>query len=120
MLNVSNNKKTSMLKSEIIINLDFPQELVNQYKIYYKAIIINILEKIDIYKKKFNGINANYYKIAMPKKYKLKEFSNEILYESIILECKDFEDVRRRIIKDKIKIKKLVGNNGIIQENEIA
>ena len=119
-LNISNNKKSSLLKSEIIINLDFPQELINQYNIYDKAIIINILEKISIYKKKFNGVNVNYFRIIMPEKYAISEFDNEIIYESIIYEYKNLSDIKKRIVEDKIKIKKLIGNNGFVQENEIV
>ncbi|MDO5556432.1 MAG: hypothetical protein Q4G09_07575 [Clostridia bacterium] len=120
MLNVLNNKKKSLLNSEIIINFDFPQELLNQYKIYDKAIILNILGKTPIHIKKFNGININYFKITMPKKYELREFNNEIIYESIIYENAKFANIRKRIIQDKIKIQKLIGNNGEIRENEIA
>lgn len=118
-LNISNNKKASLSKSEIIINLDFPQELINQYNIYNKAIIINILEKIFIYRKKFNGVNINYFKIIMPEKYVLSEFDNEILYESIIYQYNELLSIRNRIIGDKIKIRKLIGNNGPVQESEI-
>ena len=118
-LNISNNKKSSLLKSEIIINLDFPQEIINQYNIYNKAIIINILEKISIHKKKFNGVNINYFRIIIPENYVLSEFDNEILYESIIYQYNELSNIRSRITADKIKIKKLIGNNGPIQESEI-
>lgn len=118
-MSISDNKRSSLLKSEIIVNLDFPEELVNQYNIYNKAIIINILEKIVIYKKKFNGININYFKIIMPQEYELSEFENEIIYESIICENKELVNIRNRILKDEIAIKKLIGNNGPIQESEI-
>lgn len=120
MLNISNNKKTSLLKSEIIINIDFPQELINQYNIYNKAIIINILEKISIYRKKFNGVNVNYFRIIMPEKYATSEFDNEVIYESIIYEYNQLSDIKNRIIEDKIEIKKLIGNNGPVQESEIV
>ena len=119
MLNISDNKNMSLLKSKIIINFDFPEELVNKYKIYNKAIIINILEKICIYKKQFQGINANYFKINLPNKYELKEFDNEIIYESIIYKYKQLNNIMNKIIEDKISIKKLVGNNGTIREAEI-
>lgn len=118
-LNISNNKKTSLLKSEIIINFDFPQELINQYNICSKAVIINILEKLSIYRKKFNGVNINYFKISLPDKYVLSEFDNEIFYESILYKYNELSDIRSRIYKDEIKIKRLIGNNGTVQESEI-
>lgn len=119
-LNVSNNKRKSLLKSEIIINLDFTEELVNKYTIYEKAIVININDKIDIYSKRFNGININYYKITLPDKYKIEDFQNEILYESLIYAKNNYAEIIKMIEGDKICIDKLIGNNGIIREKEIV
>lgn len=119
-LNISNNKRRSLLKAEVIINLDFPEELINKYRIYDKAIILNVNDKIDIKGKRFNGININYYKIKMPDKYKMKGLIDEIVYESLIYGYKDFNKLDKRMNKvDNIKIKKLIGNNGPIIENEI-
>lgn len=117
LLNISNNKKSSLIHSKIIFNLDFPSELINQYKIYDSAIIINTLGKIQIKSKKFNGTNINYFEINMPKKYKMKGFRNEIVYESILYK-KGLSEAKSMILKDKIKIKKFIGNNGYIKENE--
>lgn len=119
MLNVSNNKKSSLSKAEIIINIDFPEEIINKYRIYDKAIILNILERIAIKSKRFNGINANYYKIDMPQEYKLDEFEDEIVYESLIYNYKHLDNILDIIVKDKIEIKGLIGNNGIIKEKEL-
>lgn len=120
MINVSNNKKTSLAKSEIIVNIDFPKEILNKYRIYDKAVIFNVLDKITIESKRFNGINVNYYKISMPDKYEMDEFENEVMYESIIYKYKELDNIRERIEKDKIRIKKLIGENGPIRESEIA
>ncbi|MBO4816150.1 MAG: hypothetical protein J5507_04465 [Clostridia bacterium] len=117
LLNVSNNKKTSLLKSKIILNLDFPEELINKYKINTKAIIINTQEKIEIHSKKFNGINLNYFKINIPDKYKIEGFSYEETYESMIYNS-SYGDVQEKIEKDKIEIKGLIGNRGIISKHE--
>ncbi len=119
-LNVSNNKRKSLLKSEVIINLDFTEELINKYTIYEKAIIININDKIDIYSKRFNGININYYKITLPSEYKIKYFQNEILYESLIYGKNNYAEIIEMIERDKIGIDSLIGNNGSISENEIT
>lgn len=118
MLNVSNNKSKSLLKSEIIINIDFPEELINKYKIYDKAIILNINESIVLKSKRFNGININYYKINIPDEYKLEGFKDELIYESLIY-GKNYEEISKKIIKDNIKIEKLIGRNGPIIEKEI-
>lgn len=120
MLNISNNKRKSLLKSKIIINMDFPEETINKYRIYDNALVLNISDKIDINSKRFNGINVNYYKIRFPDKYKLEGFQNETVYESLIYGKIKYKDINEKITKDKIKIDKLIGNNGTIKESEIA
>ncbi len=117
MLNISNNKKKSLLKAEIIVNIDFPEELINKYRIYDKAIILNISDKISLKSKRFNGININYYKIQIPDEYKLEGFKGEIVYESLIY-GKKYREIYREIINDNIEINKLIGNNGFIKERE--
>lgn len=117
LINISNNKKISLLNSQIILNFDFPEEVLNQYVINDKAVIINFEEKILIKSKKFNGININYFKISIPKEYKIDVFKNEQVYESIIYK-RDFYTIKKMISEDKIRIKRLVGNNGIIRDSE--
>lgn len=119
MLNISNNKKVGLSKAEIIINIDFPEEIINKYRIYDKAIILNILGKISIKSKRFNGINASYYKINMPEEYKLDKFEYEIIYESLIYKYKHIDVISEQVTKDKIEIEGLIGNNGIIKEKEL-
>ena len=84
LLNISNNKKVCLSKAKIILNLDFPEEVLNQYIIYNRAIIINILGKTPIHSKKFNGININYFRIDIPEEYKIEGFNNEVIYEGLL------------------------------------
>ena len=119
MLNISNNRKKSLLKSQIIINIDFPEELINKYKIFDNAIIININDKINLQSKRFNGINVNYYKINLPEEYKLDEFKDEIVYESLIYTKNNYKEISKKIMQDNIEIIGLIGNKGIINKNEI-
>ena len=60
---VNNNKKKSLSKSQIILNIDFPSELINKYKINEEAIIVNIWNSTKIKNKRFNGLNINNYEI---------------------------------------------------------
>ena len=64
MLVISNNRRKSLLKSKIILNIDFPTELINKYQIYEEAIIVNLKGNVKIEKKRFNGININDYEIC--------------------------------------------------------
>ena len=111
-INISNNKKKCLRKKEIIINIDFPEELINKYNIYEKAIIINIEENIEITNKKFNGINLNYYELDLDDKYsKYENFDKNTIEESMIIESKLHK-------YDILKIKNLIGNRGIINDEE--
>lgn len=99
--------------------MDFPEETINKYEICSNAIIITILNEIKIKAKKFNGINASYYKAYIPKKYKMEGFAENIIYESIIYKY-NYEKARNHITSNKISIRKLIGNNGEISENEFC
>lgn len=116
-INISNNKKKSLLKSKIILNLDFCEEDVNLYDISKTGIILNMCYPIKIKSKKFNGININYFNIIIPSKYKISGFRDEIIYESIIYNM-EYEKVRKKILEDKIEIKNLIGEKGPIHNNE--
>ena len=116
-LNISNNKKTSLLKAKIILNFDFPEEIINQYKINSNCIIVNIIDKIEIYSKKFNGININDYIIDIPNAYIINGFKDEEVYESIIYNY-GYNELKIRIKQDDISINCLIGNRGIISKEE--
>lgn len=118
-LNITNNKSKSLSNANIIINIDFPEEIINKYEINSNAIIVNIFNEIKIRAKKFNGININYYKACIPKEYQIDGFQNNLVYESSIYKY-SYENARKDIIANKIRIKKLVGINGDISENEFC
>ena len=83
-LNITNNKNKSLANAGLIINIDFPEEIINKYEINSNAIIVNIFNEIKIRAKKFNGININYYKACIPKEYQIDGFQNNLVYESSI------------------------------------
>ena len=117
-ITISNNKKKSLLESKTIINFDFPNEIINKYSINNNAIIINIPEDIKINTKKFNGILINNFKISIPPKYKISEFSDEVIYESLVYKM-NFVSIKKTIKNDNIKIEGLIGNCGEISKSEI-
>lgn len=116
-ITITNNKKKSLMKSQIILNIDFPKELINKYNIQDEAVIVNIKGNIKINKKRFNGLNVNDYEIdfrddkknnkALNNKFYLKD-----LYESELYKRQKFSEIREKIKVDKVVIKKLVLNNG--------
>lgn len=116
-ITITNNKKKSLMKSHIILNIDFPNELINKYNIRDDAIIVNVKGKIKINKKRFNGLNINDYEIdfredkkdekTICNKYYLKD-----MYESELYKKQKISYIKEKIKLDKVVIKKLILNNG--------
>ena len=81
-----NNKKRSLAKAKIVINIDFPTELLKQYTLYEESIIIDLTQNIKIVKKRFNGTIITNYEISLKNKqiYKKEDelFFTRDLYEA--------------------------------------
>lgn len=115
---VANNKKKSLKKAKIIINIDFNEEQIKQYLIYRNAIIINLNNFKIKNLKNFEGIIIQNVDIDINVEQQLKfkneniinNFRNIELYESI--------NKNEKFLKD-IDIKYFCGNNGIISLKEI-
>ena len=124
-LNVTKNYKKSLIKSNIIINIDFSEEEINKFAIPRKAIIINIEKKAKINYKGFNGVNIWDYNVAIPDKYldndlNLDSFRKEILYESYLYKNTSPRNILKEIKKDNIYIESLIGQKGIIRKAEFS
>lgn len=118
-IKLSNNYKTALLKTNIIINMDFPKEIINKYTIPSRCIIININGGIKIKSKKFNGINVNDYNIIIPLEYKIEGFNNKIVYEAYVLN-KEYKTTKKQMLEDKIQIQSLIGEKGKINNREFS
>lgn len=113
MITVTNNKRKSLAKAEIMLNVDFPQELINTYNINDNAVIMNIKQKIKIKKKRFNGININDYEITYSgacngsdcfENNTQNKFKKAEIYEATIYKKMPFKDIREKLKKDDVKI----------------
>lgn len=118
-ITITNNKKKSLMKSQIIINIDFSKELINKYRINENATIINIKRPIKIIQKRFNGITVNDYEISYRSDICNEKFFNgkyalKDLYESEIYKKSSFNELRNKIKKDNVSISKLFLNNGVL------
>ena len=115
-ITVGNNKRKSALKSNVIINVDFPNELINQYNINDEAIIINLRGNIKINKKRFTGININDYEIDFDN-FEEFDYEKEMLfdkkeiYEAEFIKNQPFKYSRNDLNKYKVRIIKLFGTN---------
>lgn len=144
LISVSNNKNKALKKAKYIFNVNMNKSEMKKYKIDRNAIIINLKENVKIDDTSFEGININYFQISIPDDYiekyevfcKENEFDIVKIYETILLrkiqsqktksvmlsktDLKKRKNIEADIIKkDNVKITGLIGNNGIIDENEI-
>lgn len=120
MIRITNNCKQALANSRIILNMDFPEEILNKYNIFRKAIIINLNNEIKLLPKKFQGINIKGIKCHIPEQYKMDMFENEVVYESLIINLKDFSNIRNQIVKDSVSVESLIGYNGKISNEEFS
>ena len=123
-ITVSNNKRKGLSKARILINIDFSEEIINQYNINRSSIFINLL-KDNIYNiKGFSGIFINGLNIKQNKKNnsicinKFELFNWTDLYESIICNNYNFKYTSEKIKKDNVEINFLIGKSGKIDVNE--
>lgn len=116
MITVGNNKKKGLSKAKVILNVDFPSELINQYNIFEEAIILNIRGNVKIEKKRFNGMTINDYDISFKNIDDLNcqyndKYKNSEIYEAQINKKQSFQDIVKQIEKDKVEITNLYGKN---------
>lgn len=117
---VSNNQKKSLLKTKIILNMDFNKELLNKYRINEEAIIINLEGDMKIEEKRFNGINVNDYEIDVGReeiiwRQNMQSFRTKDLLEAVLYMKDTFDSICNKIRKNKVSIKELYGINGKIE-----
>ena len=117
LVRISNNIKKDLLNSNIIINIDFNEDLINKYYINPKAIIVNVPDNVKIISKKFSGININSYNIIIPEDYELIGFDDKHIYEARIY-YKNLHEIEQSIEENQIEIESLMGKNGIINKKE--
>lgn len=111
---IANNKKKSLKKAKIIINLDFSNEQIKNYIIYRNAILINLSQEKITSLKGFEGIIVQDIDIYLENQEWLTQ--NKILEDFRKIEI--YETIANS--KQKIKVDKLYGNNGEIDEKEIG
>jgi len=117
---ISNNHKKSLLKPQIILNMDFNEEILNRYRLNENAIIINLEGDIRIRDKRFNGININDYEIEVGRtesiwRENMQKFRTKDLLESVLYMKDTFHNIYIKINKNKVSITGLYGINGKIE-----
>lgn len=110
-ITITNNRKKGIIRSDVILNIDIPKEIINLYNIKDDAIIVNFEENVKIRKKRFAGVIIDGYKSRLDVKdvvkneeimrYSLlkseneeKYYFNEILEYYYLLGKIDTEDIK--------------------------
>lgn len=113
-ITVNNNKRTSLKRANIIVNLDF-KELKN-YSISRNMIIIDISSKFNI-DKGFDGIYIKGIKVGTEKIMRIfseyENFEKEQLIEAEMLKIENYNMVRDYIKINKFEIKEVIGERRI-------
>lgn len=117
LIKLSNNMKTNLKSTDVIVNIDFAEEVINRLEIPNNVIILNIPKNININSKKFSGINIKAWEVEIPNKYKMDRFDENIIYEASLYK-KTAIKIFEQIENDNIKVKKLIGVNGVINPKE--
>jgi len=120
LLVISNNQKKSLLKPQIILNIDFNKELLNKYRINDNSIIVNLEGDMKIESKRFNGINVNDYEVLIGREEiiwrpNMNNFRTKDLVEAVLYMKDTFGSICNKIAKNKVEIKELYGINGKIE-----
>lgn len=117
LIKLSSNMKTNIKNADILVNIDFSEELINQLDIPIYATILNIPQDININSKKFSGINIKKWEVEIPNEYKIDKFDEKIIYE-IGIYGKSTTQIFEQIKKDNLQIKYFIGVNGMIRQKE--
>lgn len=114
---VSNNKKKSLKRGKIIINLDFTKEEISQYNIFRNAIILNLTKNKITNLKGFEGIIVQDFDIELEKEEKKWIDKNNL--NRAFRQIEIYESIQKGKNKKDIIISNLYGNNGKIEEKEL-
>ena len=117
---ISNNKKKSLAKSQIILNLDFNNQILNQYRLNENAVILNVEGGIKINSKRFCGLNINNYEIEISKeeciwRENMNVFQTKDLLEAKLYARDTLKNIRKKINESKVTVRELYGENGKIE-----
>lgn len=115
-ITITNNRKKGIIKSDIILNIDIPKEIINLYNIKDDAIIVNFEENVKIRKKRFAGVIIDGYKSRLDVKdvVKNEEIMRCSLLKSENEEKYDFNEILEyyyflgKIDTEDIRICKLI------------
>lgn len=115
---IANNKRKSLKKAKIIINMDLTKEELNQYSIYRNALIINLNQEKITNLKGFDGIMVQ--DIEVEERNSKKEWIKKYNLQNSFRQLELLEsNGKNEQNLEKEKVLKLYGNNGEISQKEL-
>ena len=121
---LSNNKRKSLKRAKYIVNFDYGIGEIEKYNINRTAILINIEQKVKIESMAFEGISINNVNIQIPDELiehfgrMMEKINKNILYMSLVNQKQELARIKDRINEDNIHILNLIGDKGIISQEE--
>lgn len=125
---LSNNKRKSLRRAKYIVNFDYGIGEIEKYNINRTAILINIEQNVKIESMAFEGISINNVNIQIPDELiehfgrMMKKINKNILYMSLVNQKQELarikDRIKDRIKEDNIHILNLIGDKGIISQEE--
>lgn len=121
---LSNNKRKSLRRAKYIVNFDYGIREIEKYNINRTAIIINIEQNVKIESMAFEGISINNVNIQIPDELiehfgrLMEKINKNILYMSLVNQKQELARIKNRIKEDNIHILNLIGDKGIISQEE--
>lgn len=121
---LSNNKRKSLRRAKYIVNFDYGIGEIEKYNINRTAIIINIEQNVKIESMAFEGISINNVNIQIPDELiehfgrLMEKINKNILYMSLVNQKQELARIKNRIKEDNIHILNLIGDKGIISQEE--
>ena len=116
-ITVNNNKRKSLKRANIVVNLDFKN--FNQYAINRSMIIIDTSQYFNI-RKGFDGIYIKGIKIKTDKIMRVfseyENFNKDNLIEAEMIKINKYDDVRKYIEINKFEISEVIGERIIVKE----
>lgn len=121
---LSNNKRKSLRRAKYIVNFDYGIGEIEKYNINRTAILVNIEQNVKIESMAFEGISINNVNIQIPDELiehfgrMMEKINKNILYMSLVNQKQELARIKDRIKEDNIHILNLIGDKGIISQEE--
>lgn len=122
-INLVNNYRKSLSKTEYIVNLDFNEKEICKYNIFSNACFINLGNRTIISNRKFDGISVIGVQISMPNKFLnyselFYNFNYLSVYESFVKKRTSISNILKEIDKDCLDIICLENDKSIIKKED--